>query len=501
MIRQALRNSRGAIAASAALALFSINVLAADTAPVSGAFEVDVGYNAFADRTTGETSIVVDPKAANHLVMVLMSSTESFHSPAHTIHDYVTVPRNLLCGVAQSFDRGRSWKLSELEVPIGPIPTTKSPMPDGALCFDPSLVVDPQGTFYVIANVVSPYDFGTRGLYHSRDKEFTGVFRSTDGGRSWTLHEAMGKTSVGDKWIGTGKPWPAMDATTGILYVLTGGNLLTVSSDHGETFSTPVQEPWLSSGPLDVALSAAEGQMALAYIKKKVGIEERSVTGDTSGQCPCQVTVAITGDEGRTFTQHDVPMPGGPARIGYIEVPNTIPHVNVAADPTHKGRFAVAHSNPDHTQLLVQVTNDAGTTWSEPARLVSDANSINRYWIAYGPQGMLGVMWRINYNEPPQKSNLSSAYLPAWPIPGPQDVFATVARKGDTNFAMPVKVNGARSPYIVAKPSYAGDDYSSIAVGPGEIHVTWGDYRDVDRSAWYGQVPLTAFHGSAMTGK
>ena len=50
--------------------------------PSNEAFEVNVGYSPFALNITGEPSLVVDPKNPDHLVMILMSSTQSFKDPA-----------------------------------------------------------------------------------------------------------------------------------------------------------------------------------------------------------------------------------------------------------------------------------------------------------------------------------------------------------------------------------------------------------------------------------
>jgi hypothetical protein len=457
---------------------------------------VNVGYNPFDDRRTGEPSIAVNPRDPNNLIIAMTASTHTLHNPERTIAQYTTVPFNLLCAVGVSSDGGHNWKVLPLTIPVGPIPTTHTPMPRGSICFDATAAVGPDGTFHIAAVVSSPYDYGGARAGHSRDREMMGVFRAEDAGRSWTLLEGMGE--------GAGKPWLTVDQSTGILYLTNSGRNLVVTRDRGNTFDSPQKAPWLTDQPATLSsyhfmMSAALGQLAVVYVTDSprppydpASSQRRS---PMPGPCPCRVFFAASSDEGKNFVNHAVPMPDG---LGLMQWSTSLPHVTVAADPTHRGRFAVAYANKDDTEMLVFVTTDSGASWAAPARLGQAGVPLNRIWISYSPDGVLGAFWRNNYASDTKfkpAMHMPTMHYSMFP-PGTQDVFAAISRTGDANFTGAIKLNAARSP---EDPQFGWgiDDYSSMAVDREAVHAAWGDYREIDRSVWYGQVPLVDFGGTA----
>jgi hypothetical protein len=470
--------------------------VAAEPGLAPGAFETIVVPSPFDDRRTGEPSIAVNPTDPNNIVIGFLASTETDRNPERTVPQYTSVPYNLLCGVATSFDRGRTWKAQELRIPVGAIPTTKTPMPKGAVCFDPMVSVAADGTFYISGVVSSPYDYG-KSAGHGKDVEMMGLFRSTDKGRTWTLYEVQGG--------GAGIPFHVTDQTTGIVYAVNKLSDLSISRDRGETFElisgssgfrvTPQglagKTPWRDESVMPGAfystyISAGNGQLAVAHVDDRVG-------GETAG-CPC-VELSVSTDAGKSFASHAAPMD---IPLGKTPYARNVPDVMVAVDPSRKGRMAVAYVEPTHTQLIVLVTDDAGKTWSKPIRLGHDDGFVNRMSIAYGPAGVLAAMWRSEYDKevPFKPSVMKPARVWNDAVPGPQDIFVAVAPKGDVDFAVPVKVNAVRSPPS-PRAEDGQDDYSGLAVDKEAVHVAWGDRRERDLSLWYGQVPLKAFKGKA----
>jgi hypothetical protein len=459
---------------------------------IPGAFEVDVGYSPFDDRRTGEPSLAVNPADPNNIIIGITASTQTNRNPERTLPMVTSIPFNLLCGVAVSFDRGRTWRVSELHIPIGPIPTTKTPMPEGAVCFDTSVAAGPDGTLYGTSVVSSPYNYGGARAGHSKDREIMGLWRSDDKGRTWTLHEGMGE--------GAGKPWIAVDQSTGTLYLVNSGANLAVSRDRGTSF-TQLKKAFAVPGAqaagvasYGIMLSAARGEVAVVHIVDHF---------PKAQACPCAV-FSISEDQGKTFRHHLVPTPDG---IGQMQTAPALPWVTVAGDPTRKGRFAVALDNKAQTEMQVWITQDSGASWTGPVRLGREpaGTVVNRIWLDYSPRGVLAAMWRVSYTRetsfrPNQFTQPALRFIDSFP--GPQDVFAAIASGGDTNFTAALKVNAQRSPeYPMTTPWSAGDDYSALAVDREAAHVSWGDYRDGDRSVWYAQVPLTAFKGSSGSEK
>jgi len=381
-----------------------------------------------------------------------------------------------------STDRGRTWKQSELRVPIGAIPTTKTPMPEGAVCFDTTATVAADGTFYVTAGISSPYDYG-RKQGHSGDREFQGVFRSTDGGKNWTLFEAMAGAAV--------VPGSALDQSTGALYSLNLQSKLAVSIDRAQTFSTPrMVMPAIEQAHVGVGgnwVSAARGLVGVVYLVTMGKGQPGGWVLAGYPACPCKVYVAISADRGETFSYHEVPVSDG---VGQLTGWASLPHVAIAADPSRKGRFAVAFTNTKNTELDVLVSNDSGKTWSKPARLSNAGAPINRFMIKYGPQGVLGAAWRVNHDDKVPANQRVPHDGGDFP-PGPQDIFAAVAFGGETSFTSPLKVNANPSPWLTL--GKGGDEWTGLAVDNDAVHVAWGDYREIDQSVWYAQIPLEAF--------
>jgi hypothetical protein len=78
-------------------------------------------------------------------------------------------------------------------------------------------------------------------------------------------------------------------------------------------------------------------------------------------------------------------------------------------------------------------------------------------WLAYGPTGVLGAMWRTTYSD------------------GTYAAWAAVAPAGGTRFAPAVRLSSARSPGPVYQ--LAGDDASGLALDSIYLYAAWGDRR------------------------
>jgi hypothetical protein len=350
------------------------------------------------------------------------------------------------------------------------------------------------------------------------------VARSTNGGRTFgpisavlTDQEVQGMVSRGMTPKGIPKfgvmpfdrPWIAVDQSTGAVYVSTTAHpqrYVAVSHDKARTWGriealdcdemTPPDanhnvscSTYPQSG--DGNIAAADGVLAAVYTAS-------AAPGST---CPCAVFETST-DAGAHWTRHVVS--GVPTGTGLF----------VAADPSHKGRFAVlllpgstvsggvaglSASKNVPQEVQVVTTGDSGRTWSTPTTLGNESvqHITNRPWIAYGPTGVLAVLWRNAY--PPYNAQ---SFL----VPGTQNVFTAVSRNNGSTFSAPVQLNSAPSPPPDPK-QLAEDDVSWVAVTPQYVYGAWGDWRPTAKNpvaagssppsgelnSWIARVPINSF--------
>jgi hypothetical protein len=295
-----------------------------------------------------------------------------------------------------------------------------------------------------------------------------------------------GQNGPGPQAIGCDRPWLVSDATTGRLYVS-----FTVHDDNGGGEGAPAWElsslackttiltnpafdcgrqyvsasgdfghTWTSFQPFDSSdyPAGVTGGFSSGPVATRGVLATAYLAGSVPGgrQCPCTV-FETSRDDGITWKRHVVPAAVPGAAIVSTEQ-STLFEPYVAADPSRAGRYAVMVFDAAQTHLLVYVTPDSGAHWRGPARL-AERGGVKRYlpWIAYGPSGALGAIWRTTYAD--------DSYA-AW---------AAVSPRGGTRFARPVRLSSARSPGPVSQ--LAGDDASDVALDRTYLHGVWGDRR------------------------
>ncbi|EQB57211.1 hypothetical protein CGLO_02680 [Colletotrichum gloeosporioides Cg-14] len=144
----------------------------------------------------------------------------------------------------------------------------------------------------------------------------------------------------------------------------------------------------------------------------------------------------------------------------------------VSADPTATGRFALMV--PRDLTLEMYITDNAGQNFTGPA--VIQTPDAQRPAFDFGPNGLLGVMWRTN----------SSGVL---------DVYSTVSFDGGHNFAAPIRVTAQPQP--VGQNGQTGDRASFVSLTDAYAYVAWSDGRDGLLDAVLGEVPLDFFQAMA----
>jgi hypothetical protein len=390
---------------------------------------------------------------------------------------------------------------------------------------DPVEASGPDGSIYAGGVITEAKPPGPAPFNFTVPQGAIAVLRSTDGGRTFgpmsavlTDLDLQGMFGRGMQPMAEGsfgvvpfdRPWMVVDQSTAAVYVSTTGHpqrYVAVSHDKGRTWgriealdcdeATPPDanhdvtcSTYPQSG--DGNIAAVHGVLAAAYIAS-------AAPGST---CPCAVFETST-DVGAHWNRHVV-VANLPAGSG----------TSVAADPAHRGRFAVmvlpghqvsgglaglpARKNVPQ-QVQVATTSDSGRNWSNPTALGNEsvAHITNRPWIAYGPTGVLAALWRNAY--PPYDP---SSFL----VPGTQNVFAAISRNNGTTFSAPVQLNSAPSP-PPDPTQLAEDDVSFVAVTSQYVYGAWGDWRTTAKNpvaagssppsgelnSWIARVSITSF--------
>jgi hypothetical protein len=402
-----------------------------------------------ATNPNGEPNIAIDPRHAGTVV--------------------VSYSRNTSQGCVGAITRngGASWR-----------PLTYPTFSSGQ-CTDNIVAFGPDGTLYA------------GGIQSSVDAPVN-VITSHDLGRTWSqpvaavsLAKFRAALPPGDSTGSPGfaspndRPFFAVDASTGKIYVSSidhgnglldvhrtsgffggGSRLVTVSKDGGKTYG-PLRKLDSDEYPDQGfgSVAAAHGRLAAAYV----------VHDATATSRPPFVVFETSTDDGTTWRRNVVPeaLPGALAEevIGAY----------VAADPTRAGHYAVAVKEDGGNSVRVHVTSDGGKTWTRSGALGPSVPGTlhSRLWLAYGPDGALGVVWRLEHLAGDETCAVVIQNV------GVQhcayDVVAAVSPKGDTHFGAGV----ALTPKTTTPPAnyFAGDDVTHVQLDGRFLYAAFG-YTD-----------------------
>ena len=421
------------------------------------------------DFRSGEPEIAVNPTDPLNMVYVTTKYKYVRVGAGDTKVDVPGAVTQILgggtlnCYIYYTFDGGRSWY--ETPVPLGTRPE----------CADPMVAVHSDGTFYVAFdwaggdnNAIIP-KLVEAPPYSSHD---VAVASSTDGGRTWSGPVATGTTSD--------RPFFRVDSASGKLYEASGdfnagasalflaergvqgdGRYLAVSSDRGVTWNKPVPLPGRQ-------LAVNNGLLITAAQSQSVN---QGLPGVHLQQGAAQLTLYVSTDDGHTFKSFAATDSSGNPVLNGQELGGP-EGIGVSADPTTPGRFALMQLSSDGNYELYTTSLDGNgvpQVWSGPT-IINPGSGANKPWMDFGPNGVLGVMWKT----------------------ADINVYATVSRDGGTTFATPVRVNGETFP-AEDSTQFAGDDLSWITVDGTNTYIGWGDTRTGYLNAFFARVPLSAY--------
>jgi hypothetical protein len=418
---------RSALAASSLAAGFPSRALAiGDPTPTN----VRVSHDGHDDHA--EPCLAVNPRDPRHLLAVCN-------------HE------NLPPATYSSFDGGRTWRSNgPLLLPAGFIGGGNNTVGfdgdgRGLVC---SLLVQP------------PSPSAPKGLGFS-----VGVWRTDDGGRTFTPPVAVSGSGVGT----FDHPWLAAERRSpNAVHVVwaegTAPQLLTAlkyarSTDGGQTFEAPRTIASDSRGLGDAMIACGPpGSVYVIYHASPAP----GRTATRRLESPATVIVLRSQDRGQTFdrlvelglTTFDISFPGTDS--------NTLPAI--AADP-HSGLVCAAFTRHEvgarHADILLAASRDGGRTWSR-AKAVTPQDQVIYFepQVAIDAGGRIGVM----------------AFAMAH---GKVSVVLMLSEPGSLRFGPPIIITS--HPFDPAKSEFGRrwyiGSYQALATTPGAFHPLWNDTR------------------------
>lgn len=369
-------------------------------------------------------------------------------------NDSGSSPFGSFTGYARSTDGGASW-------------ADRGHMP-GLTGSDPALASDASCRFYFAA--ITFMDGCSR----------IGVIRSDDGGQSWS---APANASPGTDCANfQDKEWIEADRTggphSGNLYACwddRGASAIRVlfsrSRDGGQTFSQPQVIDSFGGGSAtgcQVAVGPS-GEVALVWTEgQTLGLRSR-VSTDGGATFGPTASIALTREIGRYGLCGDSLRPLLNGDIRTFNWPSLA--INPKTGSLHVAWNDNRGGDPD---IYYSRSLDKGAHWSPPARLNTDAGTVDQFQpaLAFTGSGVLRAIW-YDRRLDPASNYLIDVFSAASTDEGLS--FGPNERITDVSFGVP-PINPNFDPFLA--PCYMGD-YIGIAGGQDAHYMAWGDNRDI----------------------
>ncbi|MEO6502436.1 MAG: sialidase family protein [Jatrophihabitantaceae bacterium] len=418
---------------------------------------IQVTHETNVNNAHSESSVVVNPRDPSQMV----AASKRFNNLA--TYDFTLA-------TAFSADGGRSWQNSAALA-----------MPGFTLLTDPTMAWDDAGNVFLVGlNGINPPIFDTIGIV---------IYKSTDGGRTWSDPNLV-HTSTGDD-----KQWAAGDGNPasphhGNVYtawddVRAGGGLAFARTrDHGTT--------WTGVGGTSAGSIIATGSIypevnvsadGAIYIVTIAGSELRllvSKDGGDSFRSMAPPALGITTLEASLPSVHGFPvLPGGTFRV--------------ISDPTACAVGAMVHvAWADHREGVSRIYHarslDGGSTWTtgpsgQPlltGPLPADLQHFHPQIVA-GPNGVIGCVF---YEFGPKPRTPLIDVLIAFSA----DAGASFKHFRITDQAWNPAV-GAPLAHGQADQTFIGD-YMGLDSSPLGFHPVWTDTRTGIQELWTATVPV-----------
>jgi hypothetical protein len=477
------------------IALFAI------TAPAQ---QISIGPNvrvsaANGDRSHTEMNIATDPRDPKHLVACSIMGSQNPYKGTTVLY--------------ASFDGGSTW-------------APKLDTSEFFMSSDPNCTIGPTGTAYLIADV-----------RNAPRTQFTKVYRSADGGRTWSSPANLpdfierpsiiadpleGKQIFVNGWAGT------RDLSSGTNH---RGFGLSRSLNSGENFETPLVRPPLENErhyviTIGNCVFLSDNTLACPLVQSNDDSTPEEQVQSLRLKSQIKIIKAIRG--GDAFT-NAVTVDSYYLRRRPPGTTNFTPSLAVdTSNGPFKDRLYLVwpDANAGRTQISFSYSADKGQTWSKPKH-INDDQMFDVLDPARGPDdsmpsvavnrdGVVGVSW---YDRRENKDNLGwyvrfSASLDGGETFLPSTRVSEAPATFDENTKWPIfywnAVSGGGS-WLPGGPLnvhleingqlFNGGDYGGMAAdAEGVFHPLWADNRTGVHQLWTAAVRVNAkgvLHGSA----
>jgi BNR/Asp-box repeat protein len=426
-----------------------------------------VGPNIDISTTAGrqnEVSVAINPENPSQVVAVAID----FSNPANSFT--LEVIRGYF-----SSDGGATWG------------NTPLPVPPSMVNAEPQTILDEGVAWDTLGNVYCSY---LAWLANPQSGHITAsevvVSKSSDGGRSWTATTfgfQPGEGPLTEKTmiaIDTNPASPfrdnvyvAYDLNLGITPKNPMTLLLSRSTDHGATFSSPVlpagpTPSGVVSEPFDAdPFVGPDGTLYVAWQDSQKGHVAVSSSTDGGLSFGPATTIGLSPTDVSGGDRPWVSIPAAGANgSGALVYPAC--GADLSTGP-HRGTLYCSwmDKNPNSgTDIFVAHSTDHGQTWSQRVRVNDDptntANVHFNQWLSVDPtDGRVSLSWRDTRNDP--------AHLVT-------NMFYSSSTDGGLTFTPNIQITTAPTDQTtIDAPGYG--DYEGIAAFGGVVHPVWDDFR------------------------
>ena len=390
-------------------------------------------------------------------------------------------------GFGYSTDGGLTWHDQ------GALPAQTSGENWGA----PAVKVDTAGTFYYSTLIAD--GSGNFGV---------GVAKSTDGCVSFSPPVTVHAGTLDDKPLMAIDTYPASSYVdtlyvTWIDFAASGHPYLSRSTDHGSTWSTPLD--LCSSCPADNQQApfpyvAPNGDVFVVWMNfdgdgsydRSLDIV-RSTDGGANFGSPVRVVDFYVSYDPAASANCSYPALNGDIR--YLDLPSLtidpggILHIVFSADPDTPG-------TGDAADIYYVSSSDNGVSWTTPPLRLNDDTTTNDQFfptITSNPSGILTAYWYDRRNDP---ANLAF------------EIYRTSSYDGGVTWTPNIAVSSTPSPIPTLNPNfdtqvpkcYMGE-YNVADSDSGKVYIVWSDSRRMrdghhDPDGWFQGDPLPVGAGS-----
>ncbi|HSH59565.1 MAG TPA: sialidase family protein [Acidimicrobiales bacterium] len=355
-----------------------------------------------------------------------------------------------------------------------------------------TMAFDDDGALYMALSATDPR-FGD--LNRAQRPRPIFLARSSDSGRSFATDFVYRVAEDNPKVINNRRPMVAIDPKdSSKIYVswlqTSSGeksrSLIAASSDGGRSFSEPVDlaEPVDQGGYQSRPAVGPDGVVHAIF--PGGGFTPQAPPGAPAPEMPVRpLFYRQSSDSGRTWSPPRV-IDQGSAGFDHMRKPL------LAADPDSGALYAVWYGSSktrptaeDDSDVLVRVSPDGGSSWSDPVTVNDDATSPNtRHYdpgIAITPNGRVDIAW-YDFRNSPVPESVPPTFAPPFNNGGFQDVYYASSTDAGRSFSPNVRITDRMIDRRIGVWSNNIHSHYNVGIAStnNTVYFAWQDSRNGD---------------------